>query len=78
VDALEVGRDFPLTRCGCGQRGCIENYLSGRGFAWLYEHFYHQKLEAIQIITLWEQGMRRRVNTSNAILICWRCVWGIF
>ena len=41
VDALEVvGRDFPLTRCGCGQHGCIENYLSGRGFAWLYEHFY--------------------------------------
>ena len=36
VDALEVvGRDFPLTRCGCGQHGCIENYLSGRGFAWL-------------------------------------------
>ena len=57
VDALEVvGRDFPLTRCGCGQHGCIENYLSGRGFAWLYEHFYHQKLEAPQIITLWEQG----------------------
>lgn len=40
VDALEVvGRDFPLLRCGCGQLGCIENYLSGRGFAWLYEHF---------------------------------------
>lgn len=57
VDALAVvGRDFPLTRCGCGQHGCIENYLSGRGFAWLYEHFYHQKLEAPQIITLWEQG----------------------
>lgn len=51
-----MGRDFPLTRCGCGQHGCIENYLSGRGFAWLYEHFYHQKLEAPQIITLWEQG----------------------
>ena len=57
VDALDVvGRDFPLTRCGCGQHGCIESYLSGRGFAWLYEHFYHQKLEAPQIITLWEQG----------------------
>ena len=26
------------------------------GFAWLYEHFYHQKLEAPQIISLWEQG----------------------
>jgi N-acetylglucosamine kinase len=57
VDALEVvGRDFPLTRCGCGQHGCIENYLSGRGFAWLYEHFYHQKLQAPEIIALWDQG----------------------
>ncbi|MCE6984345.1 ROK family protein, partial [Pseudomonas frederiksbergensis] len=57
VDALDVvGRDFPLIRCGCGQHGCIESYLSGRGFAWLYEHFYHQKHDAPEIITLWEQG----------------------
>lgn len=27
-----VGRDFPLLRCGCGQLGCIEDYLSGHGF----------------------------------------------
>ncbi len=57
VDALEVvGRDFPLTRCGCGQLGCIENYLSGRGFAWLYNHFYHQSLTSPEIVALWEQG----------------------
>ncbi|KFC09496.1 glucokinase [Trabulsiella guamensis ATCC 49490] len=57
VDALEVvGRDFPLTRCGCGQRGCIENYLSGRGFAWLYEHFYQQSLSSPDIVALWQQG----------------------
>ena len=57
VDALEVvGRDFPLTRCGCGQLGCIENYLSGRGFAWLYNHFYQQSLTSPEIVALWEQG----------------------
>ncbi|MBV8042134.1 N-acetylglucosamine kinase [Pluralibacter sp.] len=57
VDALEVvGRDFPLTRCGCGQLGCIENYLSGRGFAWLYEHYYQQSLSSPEIVALWEQG----------------------
>ncbi|WP_052284479.1 N-acetylglucosamine kinase [Kluyvera genomosp. 1] len=56
VDALEVvGRDFPLTRCGCGQLGCIENYLSGRGFAWLYNHFYQQSLTSPEIVALWEQ-----------------------
>ncbi|MGP3593061.1 N-acetylglucosamine kinase [Vagococcus sp. WN89Y] len=57
VDALALmGFDFPLTRCGCGKLGCIENYLSGRGFAWLYQHFYHQTLTAPEIITRWEQG----------------------
>jgi len=63
VDALEVvGRDFPLLRCGCGQHGCIENYLSGGGFAWLYEHFYHQKRQAPEIITLWEQGDEQAIE----------------
>ncbi|EPS5937814.1 N-acetylglucosamine kinase [Klebsiella quasipneumoniae] len=56
VDALEVvGRDFPLLRCGCGQLGCIENYLSGRGFAWLYEHFYQQPLTSPEIVAQWQQ-----------------------
>lgn len=57
VDALTLmGFDFPLTRCGCGKLGCIENYLSGRGFAWLYQHFYGESLSAPEIITRWEQN----------------------
>ncbi|HCB1918454.1 TPA: N-acetylglucosamine kinase [Citrobacter braakii] len=57
VDALTLmGFDFPLRRCGCGQLGCIESYLSGGGFAWLYQHYYHQSLDAREIIALWEQG----------------------
>ncbi|MDD7994611.1 N-acetylglucosamine kinase [Kosakonia radicincitans] len=57
VDALGLmGFDFPLTRCGCGKIGCIENYLSGRGFAWLYQYFYHQSLSAPEILSHWEQG----------------------
>ncbi|XTZ36872.1 N-acetylglucosamine kinase [Salmonella enterica] len=57
VDALGLmGFDFPLLRCGCGKIGCIENYLSGRGFAWLYHHFYHQSLSAPEIISRWQQG----------------------
>lgn len=59
VDALTLlGFDFPLVRCGCGQHGCIENYLSGRGFAWLYNHFYHEPLQAPEIIARWEAGDR--------------------
>ncbi len=57
VDALTMmGLDFPLRRCGCGQHGCIENYLSGRGFAWLYQHDHHQPLQAPEIIALDDQG----------------------
>ncbi|MFI8418465.1 N-acetylglucosamine kinase [Serratia sp. NPDC078593] len=57
VDALEVlGRDIPLVACGCGHHGCIENYLSGRGFEWLYAHFYQQHLSAQQIIARYRAG----------------------
>ncbi|WP_312949129.1 N-acetylglucosamine kinase [Superficieibacter sp.] len=57
VDAFTLmGFDFPLKRCGCGQIGCIENYLSGRGFAWLYQHFYDEALSGEEIVARWQQG----------------------
>ncbi len=57
VDALEVlGRDLPLLRCGCGQSGCIENYLSGGGFAWLWQHYYGATLTAPEIVERWRAG----------------------
>ena len=42
--------EIPLLPCGCGKKGCIENYLSGRGFEWLYHHFYQQSLSAPDIV----------------------------
>ncbi|MGQ8705528.1 N-acetylglucosamine kinase [Serratia sp. TSA_198.1] len=57
VDALEVlGRDIPRVACGCGHQGCIENYISGRGFEWMYAHFYQQHLPAQQIIAHYQAG----------------------
>ncbi|WP_419236585.1 N-acetylglucosamine kinase [Serratia fonticola] len=57
VDALEVlGRDIPRVPCGCGHDGCIENYISGRGFEWMYAHFYQQRLPAQQIIAHYQAG----------------------
>lgn len=62
VDALDVlGRDIPLTRCGCGKNGCIENYLSGRGFAWLYQHFYSEPLDSKEIIVRYREGDEKAV-----------------
>jgi N-acetylglucosamine kinase len=57
VDALEVlGHDIPRVPCGCGHQGCIENYISGRGFEWMYAHFYQQHLPAQQIIAHYQSG----------------------
>lgn len=57
VDALDVmGADIPRVKCGCGRSGCIENYISGRGFEWLYEHVYGEKLNAVTIIRHYRAG----------------------
>ncbi|WP_127959348.1 N-acetylglucosamine kinase [Serratia microhaemolytica] len=75
VDALDVlGCDIPRVRCGCGQSGCIENYISGRGFEWMYAHFYQQPLSAPAIIANYyagEQQALAHVDRFMAILaIC--------
>lgn len=63
IDALQVlGRDIPLQQCGCGQRGCMESYLSGQGFAWLFQHFYQQTLSAPAIIERYYQGDRQALE----------------
>ncbi|MGM3176179.1 N-acetylglucosamine kinase [Dickeya lacustris] len=59
VEALDIlSADIPRLPCGCGRHGCIENYLSGRGFEWLYSHFYQQRLSATQIIAQFTAGER--------------------
>ncbi len=69
VDALEVlGRDIPLTGCGCGQHGCMENYLSGRGFAWLYQHFYAESLEPKEIVARFYTGDDKAVAHVDRFL----------
>ncbi|KAE8178348.1 N-acetylglucosamine kinase [Photobacterium carnosum] len=47
---LYMGEQAPLFDCGCGQKGCMDNYLSGRGFEQIYAHYYGEKLKAIEII----------------------------
>ncbi|HHD7473828.1 TPA: N-acetylglucosamine kinase [Klebsiella oxytoca] len=52
IDAwLHLGGDnFPLFTCGCGKKGCLDEYLSGRGFEQIYAHYYGEKLSAIELI----------------------------
>ncbi len=51
IDAwFHLGDKAPLLDCGCGNKGCLDNYLSGRGFELLYAHYYGEKKKAINII----------------------------
>lgn len=60
LDALDyLGADAPRLPCGCGQRGCLENYISGRGFAWLYQWRHGEALSAPQIVARYRQGDAR-------------------
>lgn len=69
VDALDVlGWDMPLRRCGCGQHGCIEGYLSGQGFSWLYQQSYQRELSAPQIVDRFHQGETDAVHHVNRFL----------
>ncbi|MEI7346109.1 N-acetylglucosamine kinase [Dickeya chrysanthemi] len=72
VDALDIlGESIPRVTCGCGRRGCVENYLSGRGFEWLYTHFYHCTLSAPEIIAAFYAGepqARQHVERYLALL----------
>jgi N-acetylglucosamine kinase len=57
IDALQAfGGDVPVFACGCGQRGCIDNYLSGRGFEQLFFHRFSERLAAVDIIQRYREG----------------------
>ncbi|XAW88524.1 N-acetylglucosamine kinase [Vibrio sp. CDRSL-10 TSBA] len=58
IDAwFHLGADkAPLLSCGCGNKGCLDNYLSGRGFELIYQHYFGEKKAAIDIINAYQQG----------------------
>lgn len=51
-----LGENAPVWECGCGQKGCIETYLSGRGFERLYQHWREVTLSAQQIMARYSAG----------------------
>ncbi|CAG20154.1 N-acetylglucosamine kinase [Photobacterium profundum] len=63
IDAwFSLGEKAPLFTCGCDNKGCIDNYLSGRGFEQLYAHYYGENLKAIEIIKLHATGEAKAVE----------------
>ncbi|KMV32293.1 N-acetylglucosamine kinase [Photobacterium swingsii] len=69
IDAwFHLGEKAPLLTCGCDNKGCIDNYLSGRGFELLYAHYYGEKLKAIEIIKNHEAGEEKAVEHVDRFL----------
>ena len=58
IDAMQTFGEYtlPIFHCGCGQRGCIDNYLSGRGFEQLFFHRFSERLAAVDIIQRYREG----------------------
>ncbi|MBD8514526.1 N-acetylglucosamine kinase [Photobacterium sp. 2_MG-2023] len=63
IDAwFHLGEKAPLFQCGCDNKGCIDNYLSGRGFEQLYAHYFGEKVPAVEIIKHYNQGEANAVE----------------
>lgn len=57
IDAwMHLGENAPIFDCGCEKKGCIDNYLSGRGFEMLYAHSHGEEKKATEIITAFYEG----------------------
>ncbi len=51
-----VDGELALTKCWCGQNGCIETFLSGPGLEKNYQYVTQKKVKAENIFRLAEQG----------------------
>ena len=63
IDAwFHLGEHAPLLGCGCDKKGCLDSYLSGRGFELLYAHYYGEEKKAIDIIKAHAEGEAKAVE----------------
>lgn len=63
IDAwFHLGENAPLFTCGCDNKGCIDNYLSGRGFEQLYTHYYGEKVKAVELIKRHAAGDEKAIE----------------
>ncbi|BCL69789.1 N-acetyl-D-glucosamine kinase [Vibrio nigripulchritudo MADA3029] len=63
IDAwFHLGDNAPLFDCGSGKKGSLDSYLSGRGFELLYEHYYGERIKAVELIKLHAEGEEKAVE----------------
>ncbi|WCE31154.1 N-acetylglucosamine kinase [Vibrio sp. SCSIO 43137] len=79
---FHLGDNAPVFDCGCDKKGCLDNYLSGRGFEQLYEHYYGEKKKAIDIIQAREAGDAKATehveNFMELLAICFANLFTAF
>jgi len=63
-------QQLPLWRCGCGQLGCVEQYVSGRGLLQLYQHAAH--LPTMPELMQWQLAF---AAAEPAALKAWQQLW---
>lgn len=56
LPGFDPEKDGDIGICYCGRRRCIEQYISGTGFADQYNHKYGKSLKSRDIMELVEQG----------------------
>jgi fructokinase len=64
----QTKEDLPLPDCYCGQKGCLETYISGTGFARDYRQATGQALAAGDIVALAEKGDPDAVAASKRLM----------
>ncbi|WP_032092874.1 MULTISPECIES: N-acetylglucosamine kinase [Pasteurellaceae] len=52
----------PIYQCGCGNQACLDTYLSGRGFEFLYRDLQGEALSAKEIIERFYAGDKKAVQ----------------
>lgn len=52
----------PIYDCGCGNKACLDSYLSGRGFELLYRDLKGETLSAKEIIQRFYEGEKSAVD----------------
>ncbi|PVX31744.1 N-acetylglucosamine kinase [Pasteurella langaaensis DSM 22999] len=52
----------PIYECGCGNKACLDNYISGRGFEMLYRDLQGEALSAKEIIKQFYAGEQSAVK----------------
>lgn len=61
----------PIYDCGCGNKACLDTYLSGRGFEMLYRDLKGESLKAREIIERFYTGDQTAVDfVSMFIELC--------